>query len=299
MIGETKTEIYKLLPNHLYPKTLLIHAGTSEEELINELKKNGFEYPFVVKPDRGEKGLLFRRVETRDQLLHYHNKVFFPYLVQAFSNYPVEVSIFYTRMPDDEKGIISGFFRKEPLQVKGTGTDTLEALVSQSPKALKWKEELYIRHTENWQQILPKGKIYILSYAANHNQGATFSDLKHLITPAFTAKFDELSSQANDLYYGRYDIMCNSVNDLLNWKNFTILEFNGAGAEPNHIYDTGYSLAAAYKELLWHWKRLYDISWYNRKNGTTPWPYKKGKYFMRESKIFFEKMKCLDKELGF
>ena len=33
-----------------------------------------------------------------------------------------------------------------------------------------------------------------------------------------------------------------SIEDLKNGKNFSILEFNGCGAEPNHIYDASMTL---------------------------------------------------------
>ncbi len=53
---------------------------------------------------------------------------------------------------------------------------------------------------------------------------------------------DEISHSINDFFYGRYDIMCNSLEELKQGKNFVILEYNGCGAEPNHFYDTGYTL---------------------------------------------------------
>ena len=61
--------------------------------------------------------------------------------------------------------------------------------------------------------------------------------------------FDELSLYTDKFYYGRYDIKCDSIDELKKG-NFSILEFNGAGAEPNHIYDAGIHLGDAYREIL-------------------------------------------------
>jgi hypothetical protein len=58
-----------------------------------------------------------------------------------------------------------------------------------------------------------------------------------------------------------------SIEDPENGKNFSILEFNGCGAEPNHIYDANMRLGKAYREILKHWKVLYEISKYNHENG--------------------------------
>ena len=46
-----------------------------------------------------------------------------------------------------------------------------------------------------------------------------------------------------------------------------IMELNGAGAEPAHIYHPNSSLWTAYKVLLSHWKVMYDISVINHKKG--------------------------------
>ena len=92
--------------------------------------------------------------------------------------------------------------------------------------------------------------------------------------------------------------MCTNVEDLKKGKNFAILEYNGCGAEPNHFYDTGYTLIGAYKEILRHWKALYQISKYNRQQGIAPWPLLKGRKFLNEAKANFEMMKAADEKMG-
>ena len=91
------------------------------------------------------------------------------------------------------------------------------------------------------RKLYLREKNICLSYAANHNRGAHFVDLKEQIDENLVAIFDKISHRINDFFYGRYDIMCNNVEDLKKGKNFTILEYNGCGAEPNHFYDTGYT----------------------------------------------------------
>jgi hypothetical protein len=77
--------------------------------------------------------------------------------------------------------------------------------------------------------------------------------------------FDNISHFTDKFYYGRYDIKTTSIEDLKKGKNFQILEFNGCGAEPNHIYDCNMSLRKAYGVILHHWKVLYKISRYNHR----------------------------------
>ncbi len=296
--GEPKKEMYDLLPASLYPKTFYVMPGESLPSVYEKLKNTSIDFPFVVKPEVGYQGMLFRKIDTAEELEHYHNNVPLQYIVQDLVNFPVEVSVFYIRHPKAEKGTITGFLHKIPLQVQGDDLRTLEQLILDHPKAKKRVPELHSKHKNKWHTVIPRGEKYMLSYAANHNRGAHFIDLKEHIDDRLLAIFDNISKDINDFFYGRYDIMCSNVEDLKAGRNFTILEYNGCGAEPNHFYDTGYTLAGAYKEILKHWKALYTISRYNTKQGIKPWPFMKGWKFLQESKRLVEQMRKLDEKIG-
>jgi hypothetical protein len=77
-----------------------------------------------------------------------------------------------------------------------------------------------------------------------------------------------------------------------------ILEYNGCGAEPNHFYDTGYTLTGAWKEILKHWKILFEISRYNHKHGVRYWPFFKGLRFRQQTKKYYKLIKKADKEIS-
>lgn len=298
MEGEPKQEMYDLLPKQLYPQTLFVEPGSPENDLLINIDQCGIKYPFIVKPDNGGQGILFRKIDEADQLLNYHRTMPYRYMVQAMVAYPMEVSVFHIRYPDSKKGMVTGFLHKVPLHVVGDGKRSLGELVAAHPKAFKRTPELFPKYIRVWNDIIPEGEKFQLSYAANHNRGAQFFDLKDHIDEQLVSVFDKISEQVDDFFYGRYDIMCNSIEDLKQGKNFSILEYNGCGAEPNHFYDTGYSLIGAYKEILKHWKALYEISKYNRiKRNIQPWSYKRGKEHMRNATQMFEKMREIDSRI--
>ncbi|MFN8252818.1 MAG: hypothetical protein U0V75_13195 [Ferruginibacter sp.] len=298
MEGEPKKEMYDLLPKAYYPATFNVQPREDFSLVEEKLAQHQIHYPLIVKPEIGGQGILFRKLDTREELQHYHSLMPFEYIVQQLVLYPMEVSVFYIRHPKEKKGTVTGFLHKIPMQVTGDGTQTLEQLIQQHPKGSKRTEELYNKHKDKWNTIVPAGEKYMLSYAANHNRGARFVDLKEHIDDKLVRIFDEISLGINDFFYGRYDIMCTSVEDLKNGKNFSILEYNGCGAEPNHFYDTGYTLLGAYKEILKHWKALYKISRYNRQQGIEPWSRQKGKQFLREAQNRIEDMKRIDALIG-
>jgi len=292
--GESKKEMYDQLPPGSFPKTIYIQHTLSLDEVKHCVQANGFDYPFIVKPDVGMKGILFRKIENEEQLYKYHERIPVEYIIQDLVEMPIELSVFYYRHPTQQKGVISGFIQKELLEVHGDGKSTLLELIIAHPRAKYRLEEMKLRHEHRLDRVLPDGQHFYLSYAGNHNRGARFINLEKLIDDDLLKVFDGLSHYTDKFYYGRYDIKCTSVEDMKQGKNYSILEFNGCGAEPNHIYDCGMSLGTAYREILKHWKALYQISKYNHKHGTPYWSFQRGRKFLRESQQHFQMLEKYD-----
>ena len=289
MEGEGKREMYDQLPEGTYPKTIYINPRLPESELIDQVVQAEFSYPFVVKPDVGMKGLWFERIDTPDQLLRYHNAVPVEYVIQEWIDWPIELSIFYYRHPMVETGRITGFIHKTLLQVQGDGRSTLIELIRKHPKASGRIEELKRIHSARFEEVIPAGEVYLLSYAANHNRGAFFYNLSDRIHEGMLERFDAWSKHTN-FYYGRYDLKVRSIDEFCAGGDCSILEFNGCGAEPNHIYDCGMGLFQAYGVILQHWKALFEISRYNHKKGHRYWGFWKGLQFLRTSGRHFQQL---------
>jgi len=282
------------LPRHLVPRTIYIMHDWSFDEVRRKIDEAGFTFPFIVKPDVGMKGILFRKIDNREQLLKYHERIPVEYIVQDLVELPVEVSVFYYRHPTSQTGVVSGFIDKELLQVKGDGQSNLKQLIGKHPRAKYRMEEMEHRHGHRFERIIHDGEIFYLSYAGNHNRGAHFTNLYKEIDESLLKVFDELSHHTDKFFYGRYDIKTTSIEDLKRGKNFLILEFNGCGAEPNHIYDCNMNIWKAYGVILHHWKALYKISRYNHKNGTPYWSFKKGWKYLRDAKKHFKMLEKFD-----
>ena len=291
--GEGKKEMYVQLPSSLIPITVYLMPSHSFQEVKQSIELAGLKLPFIVKPDIGMKGILFRKIDSWEELEKYHYSIPVEYLAQALVEHPIELSVFYYRHPLAKKGTISGFIQKDLLQVVGDGQSTLEQLIENDSRAKFRMEEMSRRHGHRFEYIVPSGEIFYLSYAGNHNRGAKFTNLASQIDEKMLALFDELSHQTH-FYYGRYDIKADSVDSLKKGKGFQILEFNGCGAEPNHIYDCGMGLFEAYSVLLTHWKALYEISKHNHKNGTPYWSFMKGWKFLQESNKHFKLLEKVD-----
>ena len=80
-----------------------------------------------------------------------------------------------------------------------------------------------------------------------------------LIDDKLIAVFDTISHSSKDLFYGRFDIKCESLEAIKENKNYFILEYNGVASEPAHVYQPGYSIWKAYKDYYFHWNIIYKI----------------------------------------
>ena len=80
--------------------------------------------------------------------------------------------------------------------------------------------QLRPKHESHWSAVLIAGEKYVLCHAANYNRGAHFIDLKEHIDDCLLKTFDTISLQLNDFFYGRYDILYNSIEELKRGKNF-------------------------------------------------------------------------------
>ena len=294
--GEGKKEMYDLLPPQYCPQSLFIDPSASFSYVVQQVQQQQMQYPFIVKPDVGMKGILFRKIENEQQLHIYHHHMPATYIIQEFIDMPLEVSVFYCRLPHSAKGSITAMIQKDFLSVKGNGYTTLEELVINNADTKRWLAKIKKLHGPKLKTVLADGESFCLSHIGNLYNGATFKNLCQHIDPSLVGLFDRISYNTR-FYYGRYDIKCTSVEDLKQGKNFCILEFNGAGSVPNHIHTGSYTLLEAYKEIRKHWKALYDISRYNHKNGFPHWNLLKGYRFLQRSRKHFKKLKALDKKL--
>jgi hypothetical protein len=282
---ESKKAIYDLIPQRYYPKTELIKEGTSLEEIEKIIEEAEIKYPLIAKPDIGLRGSGVKKINTVADLKIYAEKANFDFVVQNLIPYDNEVGIFYVRYPDEKRGRISGIVSKEFLIITGDGFSTIEELIKENPRYELQLKVLKQEYGNKLLYILPKGEKLNLVPYGNHARGAKFIDGSHWITPKLTETMNEMCLQIPGFYFGRLDVMYNTLEELEQGINFSIVELNGAASEPTHIYDPKHSLLFAWKELARHITFMYEISVLNHKKGS---PYLSHKEGMKEYRLHLE-----------
>ncbi|MEQ1676114.1 MAG: hypothetical protein ABL876_05420 [Chitinophagaceae bacterium] len=268
---ESKKEIYDLIPSEYYPPTLFFRKGTPGKEILETIHSRQLKFPLVGKPDIGMQGLSVKKLETETELLEYTFTSKVDFLVQEFIPFKNEAGIFYYRYPSVEKGTISGIVSKEFLTVKGDGISSIPELLQQDKRYILQLPVLERTFGKKLDRVLPKGEEFVLVPYGNHVRGAKFTDASHLIDKELMGVIDAVCSQVTGFYYGRLDIRYNTWEELRQGKNFSIIELNGAGSEPTHIYDPKHSVFYAWKEIIRHLNILWKISAINHRQLDKPY----------------------------
>lgn len=285
MMGESKFDVLNLVPEEVKPKTVLIKLPSSREQVLEEMKKNALTFPVIFKPDLGERGWMVRRINTEQEIDQYLTEIKIDFLIQVLVELPLEFGVYYVRFPSEENGFVNSIVVKEFLFIEGDGKKNIQQLILEKDRAkLQWKtlKEVY---KDQLDEVLACGKRIELISIGNHCLGTKFLNGNHLITEKLSASFDTISKQVKDFYFGRYDLRCASLQDLENG-NVKIVELNGCGAEPAHIYQPGSSLWDAIRVLITHWKNMYRISTENHRRGV---PY----LSLKEGREIYKKLKAL------
>lgn len=289
VLGESKINILNRIPDAFLPKTIFVEQGkVSKTEILQMLQEQEISYPIIAKPDIGERGFLVEKLKSEEDLLAYLEQISVNFLIQEFIAFPIELSILYYRLPSATTGFITSFCIKETLKITGDGHSTIEALMENYPRAVLQLARFRQKHPSLLANIPNKGEIIELEPIGNHSRGTTFLNGNHHIDKQLVAVFDTIGFQMESIYYGRFDLKCEDIDQLKEGKNFKILEFNGIASEPAHIYQPGYSKVQAYKDLWEHWKIIFQISQEQEQKGVPAMSWKDWQTHLQQYKQYLK-----------
>ena len=101
---ESKFKTIQLLPLEYRPNSIYIKKNTPFEIVSSKIASEKIKYPLIIKPDIGFRGLLVKKINTKNELSTYLKKYnSINLIIQEFIEFKNECGIFYHRISDEKK----------------------------------------------------------------------------------------------------------------------------------------------------------------------------------------------------
>jgi len=280
LVGERKSELFTKLTGperDLLPEYLVIRRSSESssdqwQEVTAQMDKAGLNYPLVAKPDIGCRGAGVQPVRTEIALRRYLQD--FPanegFILQRMVDVEGEAGVFYVREPGEKRGRIVSLTLKYFPHVIGDGHSTLRELILADPRAGKVPHLYLGRFRDELDRVPRAGERQRLVFSGSHSKGAIFRNGNAYITDAMCQRFDAIADSIDGFHFGRFDVRFADFAAFQRGEDFAIIEFNGAGAEMTHIWDSRTTLLKAWKALFGQYSKLFAIGAKNKSNGTKP-----------------------------
>ncbi|MBL7826758.1 MAG: hypothetical protein JNJ57_09015 [Saprospiraceae bacterium] len=271
-VGESKSDILRLLPDPIVPKWMLVLPGQSPEQVRTQLEKTGISFPLIAKPDVGERGFLVKKLSSPEELFAHLDRWQAPFILQEFLIHPFEASVLFHRFPGPEgRFSITSVCLKEFMSVRGDGRSNIRALMAADTRSAFQLKRFEKEFPEVLEAVPAAGETILLEPIGNHARGTKFLNGNGIIDEQMLAAFEPLCSRIHGVQYARFDLKYESLEGLRRGE-FKTMELNGVLGEPAHVYDPTHGMWRAYRDLWRHWRLLFELHRAQKKQGFHPTP---------------------------
>jgi membrane protein DedA with SNARE-associated domain len=269
-VGESKAAILSDLSSETVLPFILLPPGDPADRcraLADTMAARGWDWPLVLKPDAGQRGVAVRVIREASEAAFYLRRHSAAVIAQVYHPGPFEAGLFYYRIPGEARGRILSITDKVFPIVIGDGRRALEELIEDHPRH-RMQARVYLKRLgESARRVPAAGEAVRLAESGNHCQGTMFRDGERLRTPELEAAVDSIARRHPGFFFGRFDVRYAREEDLCAGRGFGIVELNGVTSESTNIYDPAWSIWRAWGMLARQWALLFRIGAANRRAG--------------------------------
>jgi hypothetical protein len=286
LIGESKEDINKLIPPQYRPKTTTLKQGDAIWNIRQKMNRAQLEFPAIIKPVVGCRGMMVKKVESVTDILAHLHEYDTNFLLEEFVDYPVEGAILYWKNPETGESDVQSVTLKAFLSVKGDGKSSVKELLMQNPRGVLQVERLQKEKPDLMASIPQYNEHITVEPIGNHCRGTKFLNYNYLINANMVQAYDKIQEDLEGCYVYRLDIKAPSVSDLQAGKNIKILEINGVGADPAHIFAPNTPIMEMFHAYIRLWEKIYEVATALHRQGVPYMTYKDlKKYAAQQSAV--------------
>jgi hypothetical protein len=282
LIGENKADISRWIPAIYRPKNIVISSSMPLCVIEKMLKAAFLQFPLIIKPTVGARGLLVKKVNTIEEIQLHLRQFPTEFLIEEYIDYPVEAAVLYWRNPETNKSGILSVTIKEFLSVTGVGHLPVQDLLMLNPRGILQIERLEKENPYTLNLIPKLGEKVLVEPIGNHCKGTKFMNFNHLISPEMVAAYDKIQDNLPNCFVYRLDVKVPSVSDLQKGKNLKILEINGVGSDPAHVFDPNIPLLDVYSAYFSLWKTIFEVSTAQHRRGIPYMTWSEFRFFSKQ-----------------
>lgn len=273
IVGESKSEILRLLPREWVAPFAVIEPGAAREReavLGTFIEERRCGWPIVLKPDRGERGEGVRIVGSSSEAAAYLEIQSDRVIAQAYHPGPFEAGVFFVRDPRAPHGFVFSITDKRFPFVIGDGRATVADLIDAHPRFCRQRTAHLAALAERAHEVPARGERVPITRLGNHCRGTMFLDGSAMITPELGAAFERIVAATPGLNFGRFDVRYGDAEEFGRGGGFSIIEFNGLLSESTNIYDPGFGYWGAQRVLREQWRWAFEVGRGNIEQGARP-----------------------------
>ncbi len=270
-MGNSKEEIHNFVSKKYCINEHNFIPWTTIFDIQDYIINNNLSYPMIIKPTiGGRQGYKVYYIQTEWNLQSYISLMSDEYfLLQEYIEWE-EYSVYYCRYPDHKTGTILGITKKEYPTIIGDGKTTIGSIIKQHDRYNRYYNLFAHDYHIDMGKILQNWEKYIISRIGNHCKWSLFLDRSAHTTEKIIQETDKLVHHDSNVYLYRSDIKAQSRNDVVNG-NYKIIEINWVFSEPTFIYDPGYKILDAYKQIYKVRYHTYKIAIINHNKKNVPY----------------------------
>lgn len=258
LIGEDKRTALSQLHNCIKPTTLFRADGEPVESIDAQIIKSWIWYPCIAKADISRRSQKVMIVSNNKDLKTTMKQWRWNIIIQEYIQNQQEFGISYVRIPWQQSWNIIWIMYRSFAYVSWDGTQTLQQLVTKHTRYRRYADIIQSHNLLQRNIIIPHWKIINIMPFGAHSRGTIFEDWSDKITEQIDDQIDRAAKQVNGFYVGRFDIKAKSLDHIAHGE-YKILELNGVGWIPAHMYDPNYNIWHWWKILFQYWSKVSDV----------------------------------------